>query len=212
MCVPRSIMRTFSSRNSQLMKFLWKSLVQGHIDYCSQLYFPNQRSELQQIENLQKWFTKKIPELSGLNYWERLQALKMYSQQRRLERYRIIYTWKILEGQVPNCGLDCTTSDRRGREACVPALKGKPSVRKLREQSFQHNGPKLFNSLPKQLRNLSNVSVEDFKEKLDKYLQKLPDEPNVEGLTPSACDLYSAAPSNSIVDQARTSQTRRPGA
>ena len=52
------IMRTFSSRNSQLMKFRWKSLVQGHIDYCSQLYFPNQTSEMQQIENLQKWFTK----------------------------------------------------------------------------------------------------------------------------------------------------------
>ena len=127
------ILRTFSSRNSHLLKFLWKSLVQGHIDYCLQLYLPNQVSEMQQIENLQKWYTRKIPELKGLNHWERLRVLKMYSQERRLERYRIIYTWKVLEGLVPNCGLSFTTNDRRGRLASIPILRGKPSVRKLRE-------------------------------------------------------------------------------
>ena len=103
-------------------------------------------------------------------------------------------------------------NERRGREVKVPILRGKPAVRKLREQSFQYNGPKLFNSLPKCLRGISKVSVEEFKEKLDKYLQHIPDEPNVEGLTPSACDLFTAAPSNSIVDQSRNSKIRRPGA
>jgi hypothetical protein len=37
-----------------------------------------------------------------LDYWEHLKSLRMCSQERRRERYRIIYTWKILEGQVPN--------------------------------------------------------------------------------------------------------------
>ena len=104
------------------------------------------------------------------------------------------------------------TNDRRGREVKVPALTGHPSIRKLREQSFQYNGPKLFNSLPKHLRSISKVSVEEFKEKLYKYLQQIPDEPNVEGLTPSACDMFTASPSNSIVDQARNNKLRRPGA
>jgi hypothetical protein len=90
------ILRTFQSRDTQFLKFMWKSLVQGHIDYCSQLYLPNKSSELQQIENLQRWFTKRIPEVKNLNYWQRLKVLHMYSQQRRLERYRILYTWKIL--------------------------------------------------------------------------------------------------------------------
>ena len=108
--------------------------------------------------------------------------------------------------------MEFNINDRRGREVQVPALRGKPSVRKLREQSFQYNGPKLFNSLPKYLRNISKVKVEEFKEKLDKYLQQIPDEPNVESLTPSACDMFTAAPSNSIVDQSRTNKLRRPGA
>ena len=95
-------MRTFNSRNTFLMKFMWNSLVQGHVDYCSQLYFPTQSPELQSLENLLKTYTKKIPEASHLNYWSRLKHLKMYSQQRRAERYKIIYTWKIIEGLVPN--------------------------------------------------------------------------------------------------------------
>ena len=99
------ILRTFSSRQTTFLKFLFKTLVQGHVDYCSQLYFPGQSSELEAIEEIQKSFTKKIPEVNHLNYWERLSHLKMYSQQRRAERYRIIYTWKVLEGLLPNCGI-----------------------------------------------------------------------------------------------------------
>ena len=105
------ILRTFSNRETHFLKMMWKTLVQGHVDYCSQLYMPSKLSELQQIEDLQRWFTRKIPEVRNLNYWQRLQFLKMYSQQRRMERYRIIYTWKILEGLVPNCGLKCTTNE-----------------------------------------------------------------------------------------------------
>ena len=205
------ILRTFHSREAHFMKLMWKTLVQGHIDYCSQLYSPNLATDLLKLENLQKSFSKKIPAVRHLNYWERLRTLKMYSQQRRLERYRILYTWKILEGLVPNCGIQETFNERRGRETIIPPLKGKQSIKSLREQSFQVNGPRLFNSLPKHIRNIRRVSIDDFKEHLDKYLQKIPDEPNVEGLTPATCNLFTAAPSNSILDQSRNC-IRRPGA
>ena len=205
------ILRTFNNRETSFMKFMWKTLVQGHVDYCSQLYMPTQASEMLLLENLQKSYTKRIPEVRSMNYWQRLVHLRMYSQQRRLERYRIMYTWKILEQLVPNCGLETATSDRRGRQVLIPKLKGSPAIRSLREQSFQVNGPKLFNCLPPSIRNLSGITIDEFKIKLDQFLSKIPDEPNVEGLTPSACDLYSAAPSNSIIDQSRIMKIRRPG-
>ena len=66
------ILRTFNCRSTYFLKFMWKSLVQVHIDYCSQLYFPNQSAELERLEQLQKTFTKKMPEVSQMNYWERL--------------------------------------------------------------------------------------------------------------------------------------------
>ena len=161
---------------------------------------------------LQKTFTKRIPEVRNKNYWERLKILKMNSQQRRLERYRIIYTWKILEGIVPNCGLyqSESTSERAGRKCTIPTVKSttRQSVKTLRWQSFQVHGPQLFNSLPKYIRNMSKCGVLDFKEALDMYLTKIPDQPKVGGMIPQTCDLYNLCPSNSLVDQIREFQTR----
>ena len=43
---------------------------------------PYKSGEIEKIENLQKQFTKRIPEVQTLNYWERLKSLKMLSQER----------------------------------------------------------------------------------------------------------------------------------
>ena len=205
------ILRTFRNRQTWFLKLMWKTLVQPHVDYCSQLYFPHLSSEMQKIENLQQIYTKKIPEVGHLNYWERLKMLKMYSQERRMERYRIIYAWKILEGISPNCGLVSQTSDRRGRELRIPAIRGKGRIQTLREASFQVHGPRLFNSLPISIRDLNKISVDQFKYKLDIYLQSIPDEPNLHGYVPSLCNQLSGNPSNSLVDYAKPGSLRRPG-
>ena len=129
--------------------------------------------------------------------------MKIYSQQRRLERYRILYVWKILNKMAPNCGIEEISSERRGRECRVPPTKGKMGVKGLREQSFQVHGPQLFNALPKDIRNLQKISLDDFKSKLDQYLMTIPDQPKIGELVPSTCDQVLAKPSNSIIDQAR---------
>ena len=118
------ILRTFQCRRTSFLKQMWKSLIQGHVDYCSQLYQPIQSSNLQRIENLQKVYTKRIPEVREKNYWERLKMLKMNSQQRRMERYRIIYTWKILENLAPNCDINIheSLSERAGRKCSIPKI------------------------------------------------------------------------------------------
>ena len=82
----------------------------------------------------------------------------------------------------------------------IPRLKGKQKFQSLRNQSFQVNGPRLFNCLPKNIRNIKKVSVPEFKEHLDKFLGQLPDQPKVGDLIPNVCDQLTARPSNSIVD------------
>ena len=203
------VLRTFSCRRNEFMKNIFNSLVQPHIDYCSQLWMPNTTGEMEKIEKLLKDFTAKIPWLREDSYWTRLKILKMNSEQRRLERYRIIYTWKILEGLVPNCGIETvnifdpneTESDRRGRRCIVPKIKTFAVAQ--RQQSFQVGGPKLFNSLPANIRNMTKCTVDEFKMKLDQFLTKLPDEPKIGGLVPGACDQLTSTPSNSIPDQIR---------
>ena len=191
------ILRTFVCRNTFFMKLMWKSLVQPNIDYCSQLWMPFKSGEMEKIENLQKQFTKRIPEVKNLSYWDRLKKLKMLSQERRMERYRIIYTWKILEGKSPNCGIQNKNHDRLGRLCEIPKIiaNSKKSIQTLRENSFQINGPKLFNCLPKKIRNKKGCSIEEFKAELDQFLEKIPDQPKSEGYIPNACNQSTAIPS-----------------
>jgi hypothetical protein len=104
---------------------MWNTLVQPQADYYSQLWAPNQGSKLESLDGLLRSFTAKIPAIKHMNYWQRLSKLRMDSQQRRIERYRIIYTWKILEGVVPNCGItEMEENSRLGRMCRRPPLIG----------------------------------------------------------------------------------------
>ena len=199
------ILRTFRSRNTFMMKVLWKQLLQPHIDYCSQLYFQGYSPDLARLENLQRKYTRQIREVKDLNYWERLGTLGLKSQERRIERYRIIYTWKCLEGLVPNCGITSSQRERTGRLCEIEKVNNRASerIQSLKEKSFKINGPMLFNSLPKNLRNKSKCSVDDFKFQLDAFLRKVPDQPKTPSLEPEAMNQYTAKPSNSLIDQAR---------
>ena len=121
-----------------------------------------------------------------------------------MERYRILYVWKIQKKLVPNCGLVFSAEDsRRGLECIIPALKGPKGVQSLREKSFQIHGAKLFNSLPRHLRNRKGNDIEDFKYLLDKHLESIPDEPKVGEYIPSACDQITLKPSNSLICQSQ---------
>ena len=61
-----------------------------------------------------------ITGMRDLSYHERLQALRLYSLQRRRERYCIILIWKIIQSKAQNLSDPtlCNFSDRRGR-SCV---------------------------------------------------------------------------------------------
>ncbi len=54
------ILRTFKSRSPAVMMTLWKSLVIPIMDYCSQLWSPIQAGQIQQLEEIQQQFTRKI--------------------------------------------------------------------------------------------------------------------------------------------------------
>ena len=121
------------------------------------LWSPSKVGEIQQLEDIQKAFTRKIQTDTKVDYWERLQKYHLYSLERRRERYQIIYMWKILEGMVPNLTgrsqIKEKSTFRFGRTCVVPpvATAAKTCLQRLCETSFCVKGPKLFNSLPSHL-------------------------------------------------------------
>ena len=155
----------------------------------------------------QKWspynelFIRKIPIVRNLSYWEQLKYLKLFFLQRRRERYRIIYLWKILVNQVPQIGeLKAIIHKRNGRLCYMSNIKSSASARikTMIHGSFSIPAPRLFNSLLKEIRNLSGCTVEVFKHELGKHLQRIPDEPLIKGYVQ-----FRKAESNSILHMSK---------
>ena len=181
------------------MVTLLKSLVQPKLDYCSQLWSPSDQSSINKLEAVQRHLVSKIKDskLEGLNYWEKLGELKLYSQERRRERYQVIFLWKISQGMVSGYQVQFTSDmGRRGRSV-VPnsVVRAAPAVvRNARERSLGVKGALIFNLLPDKLRSMNSQHIDYFKNHLDVFLSSIPDQPTVPGLG-------RAAESNSLLHQ-----------
>ena len=86
---------------------LLKTIILPKLDFGSILWAPYEVQDMRKIEKIQSNFTKwiKIPGIDQMDYWQRLNALKLYPIERRFKRYTIIYVWKILHNQIPNLGI-----------------------------------------------------------------------------------------------------------
>ena len=194
------ILRVFATREADPMMTLFKSMVIPRIEYCCQLWSPHLLKDIRRLEAIQRSFTSRIAGLNHLNYWERLAHLKLYSLERRRERYLILYVYKILNKLVPNLrdsrfSIKWYYSVRGDRICTMPSISRSSSakIKSMVENSFAVNGVRLFNCLPPTLRNYHGTLLA-FKSRLDEFLSKIPDKPCIPGY-------HQSAASNSIVAQ-----------
>ena len=144
------------------MLTLYKSLVMSRLDYAPQLWSPYLLKHIYLIEKVQRAFTKHISGMCFLSSSKCLELRKLYSLQRRRERYGIIYVWKIVEGLVPNLSDPISIFDRRGR-TCIVCHSGAGRLGTLKYNSFRGRSIRMFNRLPKAIFMLSSCSVVGFK-------------------------------------------------
>ena len=183
------VLRTFRARDPRTMLTLWKQLIQPDHDYCCQLWSPEKIGEIQDIEMTLRSFLWKIHGMSQFNYWEQLRQLQLYSLQRRRERYIIMFIWKMLEEKAPNISssgtqlIESTWHIRHGRLCHIPVIPSRTpgKINAARYSSISIRGPRLFNALPRSIRNMTGCSVDLFKSHLDALLKKLSDEQPYQG-------------------------------
>ena len=209
------ILRTFRTRDTYSLKTLLKSLLVPTAEYGSVLWSPDSQGLINLIESVQRKFTSRFAEFNeldpetGLNkcvmqYWDRLKVLRVYSLERRRERYIIIFMHKIILGIYPNPGFDpkdIAYDDRFESILIRPkhCPTAKPWVQQIRYASFFHKGPKLYQTILPKIGGVQNIlepnktNIDKFKEKLDDLLEFIPDEPGEKGCR--------NATTNSILDQ-----------
>ncbi len=192
------ILRTFTTRRRDIMLTLLKQLIYPTVEYNSVLWNPSDQTLIDLLESVQNNFLKRIysPTLAAdADYWDRLKHFKLYSLQRRRERYMIMCTWKVIHGIYPNPGLHLnhTTTDHSGH----PNQGVSMNITNSGEIQVHHDGPtlpgwlesksvlktccELYNSLPRALRATlkpeQEPSFANFKTVLDKWLTTIPDRP-----------------------------------
>ena len=96
------ILRTFTTRERNVMLQLYSTYIRSRLEYCSIVWSPSLQGDINKVERIQKSFTARIEGMENKNYHERLKELKMYSLERRRERYMIIYAWEMVEGRREN--------------------------------------------------------------------------------------------------------------
>ena len=207
------ILRTFQSRHKEIMLILLKLIIHPTLEYCCVLWSPTDSTMISLLESVQRFFVRKInfDSNADMDYWDRLNSLKLYSLQRRRERYLIIYTWKVLNGLYPNPGILLNSTlqpqhsvypntgidiarynDRTG--ALLKHDQGNTShINKLSILSKCCN---LYNILPSKLRilNAEPPSLNVFKRNLDTWLLTIPDQPTI-------ASRHRPAASNSLIHQ-----------
>ena len=120
-----------------------------------------------------------IAGLRTYSYADHLRALHLYSLERRLGPYTIIYIWKMLHGLAPNFQeflIELSYSPWRG-SFCPDIGVPRCRVGSLLYNSFRWRGVRLSNALPRRIRDLSDISVEVVKRQFGFYLSTIDDVP-----------------------------------
>ena len=198
------IFRVFLTRDPKPMLTLYRALVLPILEYCSQLWHPVQLGISRSLEAVQRSFTSRLRGMENLNYWQRLEALKLYSLERRRERYMMIYIYKIIVGLAPNFEASRVVvtqrSDRRGLTCRVPPVNraAMARVQSLQENSLPVLGARLFNLLPAETRGFSG-QLDNFKKQVDRFLSGVPDQPPLP-------HYYQISATNSLLHQVQQMQ------
>ena len=98
-----------------------------------------------------------------------------------------------IDGMMGN-KIETRKPPRHGTQCVIQCLTNGNPAQSLLENAITVFGPRLYNSLPKYLRDIESVKTEQFKFQLDKFLELIPDEPKMP-------NYVTTTGSNSILDQ-----------
>ena len=160
------VLRTFQTREVIPMVTLFTSIVRPKVEYGCQIWSPIKKQEIVQLEMIQRSFIKRIENIKHLTYPEQLKKLRLYSLERRRERYLIIYLWKMIEGLVPVCiDLKRWNRNRNGRSFKLTPHSRNASIRvkKLERIQFLYTGSKTLQCTPKIYKGSRRPQIIKFK-------------------------------------------------
>ena len=98
------IFKSFITRDIKVMTFAYKTYILPILEYCSSVWNPAKLEDIDKLESVQRYFTKRLHGLWQKSYKERLIACSLQSLELRRLIMDIVLCFKIVHGLVAlNC-------------------------------------------------------------------------------------------------------------
>ena len=154
------ILRCFVSKDLLSLTNAFKVYVRPILEYCSTVWCPYLVSDINAIEKVQRRFTKRLPGMKSLNYYQRLLKLGLESLELRRIRNDLLFTYKILFGLVDvkmSDFFEMKANDRptRGHRYRLTAPTTKNGAR---YNFFSYRAMRVWNRLPPDKINFNSLT------------------------------------------------------
>lgn len=163
------IKRSFSKLNIKTFKLVYKSLVRPILEYCSVIWSPIYKGDINEIEKVQRRATKIVSSIRNLSYPKRLKALDIPTLVYRRQRTDMLQVFRIINNDDKidtETFFEYNTTATRGH----PFQLFKPRCNSaIRLNSFSHRVIEPWNKLDekvvtcKKLNPFKNALKEDWK-------------------------------------------------
>ena len=145
--------RSVICRSQDVMNCIYKSMIRPHLEYCVQLWAPqphhNNWTNIMNIENIQRKFTRMIEGLGLLTYEQRLENLGLTTLLERRARGDLIETFKIING-FTKYGKNLFRQSSRSDNLLINVNKNHSTQRQL--DFLSNRVVKYWNKLPAAIR------------------------------------------------------------
>ena len=161
------VRRTFSFLDKNMFLRVYKAFIRPQLEYCQQIISPFLKSDIDELEKVQRRATKLLHNIKDIPYEERLQKLDLYSLAERRLRGDMIFTFQILKGfsDIDASKIFSKVINRRTRGHSMK-LEFKNSNCEIRKQFFTNRIITPWNKLSQNI--IDSETTEQFKWRYDK--------------------------------------------
>ena len=165
------LLRTITFRSPIILIPLFKSMIRTPMEHAGVVWTPYKKKHINNLEKIQKHFTKYMYGMKKLSYHERLTRLKLPSLEYRRFRGDLIETYKILHNLYdPITTKSLLTIDSQTKTRSNGLKLKKVRVNYKQYQMFYTNRIQThWNKLPRYI--VTSKSLNQFKNRIDTHFK-----------------------------------------
>jgi hypothetical protein len=164
------IYKCFISKDTTLLLKAYTIYVRPLLEYCSPIWSPHTKHDIDRIESVQRLFTKRLIGFSGLSYAQRLSKANLCSLELRRLHADLVMCYKIVHKEISiNCDNLFELDKHNRTRGHIFKLKSKRPRLDTRLHFFGYRVIAVWNSLSRS--TIEATTVASFKRCLhDEYL------------------------------------------